>query len=111
MEEDMRERALRRVREEKPQLLVGSPMCTAFSKWQRINDKIREPVTVAGTRKRAIMHLEFCLELYHEQIEGGRYFLHEHPAYASSWQTEAVMKCMKEPGVVKVIGDKCLYGC
>ena len=39
-EKEMRDRAIRRVREEKPMLLVGSPMCTALPTWQRINNKI-----------------------------------------------------------------------
>jgi hypothetical protein len=36
----MREQALQKVRDEKPLLLIGSPMCTAFSTWQRINDNV-----------------------------------------------------------------------
>ena len=68
-------------------LLVGSLMCTAFSTWQRINNKIRDPGTVAGELKRTKQHLEFCVELYTIQAKAGRYFLHEHPAYAGSWQT------------------------
>ena len=38
----MRDRALKRIKEERPMLLVGSPMCTAFSTWQRINNFIRD---------------------------------------------------------------------
>ena len=30
-EKEMRDRAIRRAREDKPMLLIGSPMCTAFS--------------------------------------------------------------------------------
>ena len=60
----MRERALKKVREEKPYVLIGSPMCTAFSIWQRINDKIRDAGVVAAEKKRAVIHLEFCIELY-----------------------------------------------
>ena len=81
----MRDRAMAKLKSERPLLLIGSPMCTAFSTWQRINNLVRSPVTVAAEKKRAIMHLEFCLELYREQVKNGRYFLHEHPAYASSW--------------------------
>ena len=33
----MRDRARKRLLIERPMLLVGSPMCTAFSTWQRIN--------------------------------------------------------------------------
>ena len=32
-EKEMRERAMKRLGTEKPQLLLGSPMCTAFSTW------------------------------------------------------------------------------
>ena len=46
----MRERALKKVLEERPLLLIGSPMCTAFRPWQKINDKIRCPVTVAAEK-------------------------------------------------------------
>ena len=61
-------------------LLVGSPMCIAFSTQQRINNKIRCPVTVAAQRKRAKERLVFCVALYRLYASGGRYFLHEHPA-------------------------------
>ena len=68
----MRDRAMERVKREKPLLLVGSPMCTAFSTWQRINAKIRDPYIVECEKRRAIMHLEFCCELYREQLKNGR---------------------------------------
>ena len=110
-EKVMRERALERVRREKPLLLVGSPMCTAFSTWQRINDKIRDKYVVEAEKKRAVMHLEFCIELCREQLKHGRYFLHEHPAYATSWQEESMQKLMEESGVERTVCDQCMYGC
>ena len=64
-DKEMRDRARRRLSDDKPMLLVGPPMCTAFSTWQRINDKIRDKFTVDAEKKRAIMHLEFCMELPH----------------------------------------------
>ena len=63
---DMRDCAMARVKSERPQLLIGSPMCTAFSTWQRINNLIRDPVTVAAEKRRAVEHLCFCAELYKE---------------------------------------------
>ena len=104
----MRDRAMKKVREERSQLLIGSPICTAFSTRQRINNLIRCPVTVAAEKKRAVELLEFCMELYREQMRHGRYFLHEHPAYASSWQEEAVQKIIGEEGVVLATCDQCL---
>ena len=109
-EKEMRDRALKKVREEKPMLLVGSPMCTAFSTWQRINDLIRDPYVVKNEKARAVQHLEFCIQLYQEQRRHGRYFLHEHPAYASSWQEETMKNMLKENHVVTATCDQCMYG-
>ena len=95
----MRDEALRRVREEKPLLLVGSPMCTAFSTWQRINNLIRDPQVVQREMRDALVHLRFCVELRREQMRHGRYFLHEHPAYATSWQDDTMRELMGEHGV------------
>ena len=83
-EKEKRDQALDRLRREQPMLLVGTPTRTVFSTWQRINNNIRNPVTVAAELKRAVMHLEFCVTLYLEEFENGRYFLHKHPASASS---------------------------
>ena len=109
-EKAMRERAMKRATDEKPLSLIGSPMCTAFSSWQRINTTLGDKYAVEAKKKRAVMHLEFCVELYREQLKHGRYFLHEHPAHASSWQQEAVAELMGEHGVVSVVGDQCQYG-
>ena len=75
-EKEMRDRAMKKVTEEKPMLLVGSPMCTAFSTWQRVNDLIRDPYVVKAEKARAVQHLEFCVQLYQEQRRHGRFFLH-----------------------------------
>ena len=58
----MRERALRKVRVERPQLLIGSHMCTAFCTWQSINNLIRCPETLAAEEKRAVDHLAFSVK-------------------------------------------------
>ena len=74
-------------------LLIGSPMCTALSTQQRINDKRRSPGTVAAKKKRAVQHLEFCIELYLEQMKHCRSFVHEHPAYATSCKRKRCRSC------------------
>ena len=109
--EEKRAKALRLVRTDRPYLLIGSPMCRAFSTWQRLNElRCRDPEALARARQEAETHIEFVAMLYHEQIQGGRYFLHEHPKWATSWE----LKCMKElqniatVGVVQ--GDQCQFG-
>ena len=106
----MRDRAMKKLKDERPMLLIGSPMCTAFSTWQRINHKIRDPYIVECEKRRAVMHFRFCVDLYMEQIEGGRYFVHEHPAHATSWQEDCMKKLMGEPGVETATCDQCMYG-
>ena len=81
-------------------------MCTAFSSWQRINDKIRDPEVCADEKKRALVHLNFCIDLYREQHENGRYFVHEHPASATSWQTDRMEALCRVPGIVKATCDQ-----
>ena len=86
-------------------------MCTAFSTWQRIKNKMRDPAIVVGELQRAKQHLEFCVELHREQAKVGRYFLYERPAYASSWQTQIIEYIMRVDGVDKATYDQCHYGC
>ena len=69
-----RAKALDRVRREQFVLLVGSPMCTAFSAWQRINSKVRDPEVFAVEKARALVHLSFCTDLYREQAKNGHYW-------------------------------------
>ena len=86
-------------------------MATAFSIWQRINNKIRDKFVVEAEKRRAVEHLVFSIQLYREQLRNGRYFLHEHPAFATSWQEEAMKELMNEPDVETAVCDQCMYGC
>ena len=102
-----RARARKYVEENKPKLLIGSPMCTMFStlrnlsKWNE--EKQRKWVE-------ARVHIQFVCELYEEQIKGGRWFLHEHPAGASSWHLEEIKKIEQKHGVGISVADQCVYG-
>ena len=106
----MRNVAVRKFLQDKPRLLVGSPMCSAFSTMNDINYSrmIEEEKhqRLAYGRK----HLEFCTKLYEIQWREGRYFLNEHPNSASAWQEECINRMLKRQGVVRVAGDQCRYG-
>ena len=79
-EEEMRSRASFKIREEQPMLLIGSPMCTAFSAWQHINNSKRDHKVTSKEYARGLSHLKFCCELYEYQVAHGRYIIYEHPA-------------------------------
>ena len=58
----------------------------------------------------AISHLEFCLEIYDMQEKAGRYYLHEHPAGASSWNLPQVRQFILDHSAHLVTMDMCCYG-
>ncbi len=81
MEHD-RVRARAIIDEEKPWLIVGSPMCAAFSPLVALNletDNVRQAMV------QGVQHLFFVCEIYKTQLSSGRFFLHEHPKAATSW--------------------------
>ena len=83
-----REKMLKIYDDEKPMLVIGSPPCKRFSVLMNL---LMGRNLSAGQRDKfhaeldeAIEHIRFCVKIYKKQIEAGRYFLHEHPATASS---------------------------
>ena len=106
-----REKARQMRRRQKPYMLIGSPMCTAFSTLQALNRaKGSDPAAYDRARKKAIEHVKFMVEMYTEQMEDGHYFLHEHPAFATSWQLGCMEELMSAPSVLLARGDQCQYG-
>ena len=109
-EKSRRDEAVRRVKEEEPQLLVGSLPCTAYCQLQLIYHHKRDPAVVAWETARADVHLAFCAKLYEEQHRHGRYILHEHLAGATSWGEDSIKKVMNMCGVDQVILHQCQVG-
>ena len=106
-----RKRALALVRDKRPYLLIGSPPCTAWSNLQNLNRcKPGGNEKVDAAQAKARVHLEFCCQLYREQIKGGRYFLREHLKKASSWKVSCIQELASSPMVFKAEADQCAYG-
>ena len=63
---EQREKAWNILVRDDPHLAIGTPMCTAFSTWQALATAVhgRDPALVARERRRAVMHLEFCMKIY-----------------------------------------------
>ena len=106
-----KEQTRRILRSSKPFLPIGSPMCTAFSTWQRFNyAKSNDKSAMQRAFKDASAHTEFVAGLYREQLAGQRYFLHEHPRYATSWNLACMESLSTAPGLAKVHADQCQFG-
>ena len=57
---EMRDEAERRLDRQKPMLLIGTPMCTAFSNIQNLNKAKRDPAIVKAEFEKALLHLRWC---------------------------------------------------
>ena len=109
--EAKREKARRMVREQRPYLLIGSPECRAFSTWQALNEsRAADPERLRREKIKAQIHIDFVASLYREQLEGDRFFLHEHPRWATSWRITSISELLEVPGVELVHTDQCQFG-
>ena len=59
---------------------------------------------------KAFDHTRFCIKLYFRQMEAGRYWLHEHPWSAKSWQIPEMEELLKDPRVQVAYADQCQFG-
>ena len=95
---------------QEPVLLIGSPMCTAFSAFQAINKARRDPAVIERELVAGRVHLAWCCHLYRKQVARGAYFLHEHPGEASSWTEPCVLQVLAMSGVRRIRSDQCQHG-
>ena len=95
-------------------MLIGSPQCTAHSTWQSLNEaralSTEQAARLRNARAQSEVHIEFVASLYQEQIDCGRYFLHEHPRWATSWALKAIENVKNNPTVGMSVADQCQYG-
>ena len=106
----MRNRAARKLFNDKPIVLIGSPMCTEYSAMSRIHHCRMAPEVVKQRMDRARKQLEFCIKLHEIQMSNGRYLLHGHPNDAGPWQETMMKKLVSRQGVQRVVGDQCQFG-
>ena len=104
---EKRQKVIDRVKSEQPFLLIGCPPCTVFSQLFKMNVHKLGRARVSKMIREGIAHVEFCIQLYRLQIEGGRYFLHEHPTGAWSWKLPSMINLLSDPRVEKREGHMC----
>ncbi len=108
---EKREKARQKLRAQKPYVLIGSPCCRQFCTWQALNRfKHGQSAEAKRAEIEAKLHLDFVVSLYHDQLDGGRYFVHEHPYWATSWAEAKIKELMDTPGVRRIRTDQCQFG-
>ena len=84
---------------EEPLFIIGTPMCTAFRPWQRIDALWRDlEWYLASTPGRWSVSPSACRH--------GRCFRHEHPARAASWGGAVVVRMLKSANVSRIVTDQ-----
>ena len=66
-----------------PLIVLGAPPCTVFSSVQNINQKHHGTQEWQRKYEEGLLLLQFYVDVYWDQV-AGKFFLHEHPATASS---------------------------
>ena len=70
-DQEKRDKAEKLVSEGRFMLLIGSPMCSAFSQLQTLNYGRLPEQQVKELKRQGKMHLDFCAKLYRIQMEQG----------------------------------------
>ena len=60
--------------------------------------------------EQAKRHVKFCTDIYNFQRDNGRYFLHEHPWLAKSWDLDTMTKLLGDSRVMSVQAHMCQFG-
>lgn len=104
----VRDEITRYLRTEKPDLVVGSPICGPFSQMNHTNDQTTE--AAKAKKKMAVDHLKFTFECFEIQIkENNKYVLVEHPWSAESWGHEIVERAKACLGMKIDRCDQCCF--
>ena len=68
------------------------------------------PDVVEQKTAEGVVHLECVAKLYRKPYNKVQYFVHEHPAGATSWHHPAILGLRELPGVGVAKADQCMCG-
>ena len=109
MKSSIRQKAREYVKNNKPMFIIGSPPCDQWSIMQNLNNNKRDPEDIKRKLIEARIHLSFCAELYRMQIDAGRYYLHENPTSAKSWEEPCIREIMQHSDNFTTRVHMCAY--
>lgn len=94
-----------------PYFVIGSPPCTALRAWNaKMNFRKMAKDKAQKIISEGQLHLNFMITIYKNQLAKGKYFIHEHPASAVSWDEREMAKLMAHIGVILTMAEQCMYG-
>ena len=108
--QDARVSLMMQIKMRKPTVIVSSPPCTMMSgiqnlNWSKMTREKRERLFYEG-----LLHLNFAMILCDYQRSRGRFFVHEHPDNALSWDHSTVLDISKQNDVLLARFHMCYFG-
>ena len=100
-----RKRILDELKRDRPLCVVVSPPCTMFSRRRRPGD----PEVDKQEMIKALVLLNFGIQVCKLQMSLGRYFVFEHPLGADSWHCRNLVELVGDPRVQSIGVDMCAY--
>lgn len=104
---DDRRSAEEYVDREMPLVLIGSPPCVAF---RNSHVLILESERKSQQLSEGVRRMEFVVNLYRKQAEGGRLLFQGNLARAKSWALPCIWKMMRQLGVDAVETHQYMFG-
>ena len=92
-------------------VVILSPPCTMFSKLMHcFNLRQMDHQKREDRWAEAHTYLDWSMSLCQKQAQGGKYFIFEHPASATSWERQSVKDVADLDGTHIVTFDMCRFG-
>lgn len=98
------------LKEEKPEVLIVCPPCTAFTVFQELNYSRWDPEKSACVLLAGLRHLQLAAAVMRWQIRQGRKIVFEQPKNARSWEEAEIQSLAGLLGMKKVTCDQCMFG-
>ena len=84
------------LRDNPPDLLVLCPPCTHEGGWFHLNASKLSAQELLKIKTESRMFIRFCMELFEQQVKGGKQAIFEHPLGAKTWSYPEVQRmCAK----------------
>lgn len=109
-QERHREEMWRTLKQERPDILVVSPPCTAFSPLQAINWGRMDQQKKIRLIQAGLHHLRLATAVMKWQLNRGGLILFEQPAGATSWKEPCVQEIAQMKGVRTIVNHQCQFG-
>ena len=106
---EQRNTCIKEILTQRHAFLIGSPMCTALSILQGLNRERKDPIKWDAMWNKGVRHMLFAINPYRIQHDAVRFFLHAHPASASSWIFPEMQPLMNDVGIKKVNAHMCRF--